>query len=62
MNYSGARPGKSREWLVRVELGLGTEHCPVLTGHCPVRHLQHTLKSLLQIYLSPQLNLFLGLC
>jgi hypothetical protein len=27
-----------------------------------VRHLQHTLKTLLQIYLSPQLNFFLGLC
>jgi hypothetical protein len=23
VNYSGARPSKSREWLVRVELGLG---------------------------------------
>jgi hypothetical protein len=32
------------------------------TGHFSVRHWQHTLKSLLQIYLSPQLNFFLGLC
>jgi hypothetical protein len=32
------------------------------TRHCPVCHLQHTLKSLLQTLLSPQLNFFLGLC
>jgi hypothetical protein len=32
------------------------------TGHCLVRHLEHTLKSLLQTLLSPQLNFFLGLC
>jgi hypothetical protein len=32
------------------------------TGHYLVRHWQHTLKSLLQIYLSPQLKFFFGLC
>jgi hypothetical protein len=32
------------------------------TGQCSVRHRQHTLNSLLHTLLSPQLNLFLGLC
>jgi hypothetical protein len=43
VNYSGARPWETREWLVREVLGLGT-------GHCPVRHWQH-------LYLSFALNL-----
>jgi hypothetical protein len=34
VNYSGASPRESQEWLVRGVLGLGT-------GHCPVRHWQH---------------------
>jgi hypothetical protein len=38
VNYSEARPGKTRAWLVRVELGLHI-------GHCPMCHLQRTLKS-----------------
>jgi hypothetical protein len=32
------------------------------TGHCPVRHFSAHSQVLLQIYLSPQLNFFLGLC
>jgi hypothetical protein len=62
VNYSGATPGKTRERPVDEVLGLGTEQCPVHTGHYPVRHWQHHFKSLLQIMLRPQLNFFLGLC
>jgi hypothetical protein len=40
VNYSGARPKETREWPVRLVLSL-VGH----TGHCLVRHLQHTLKS-----------------
>jgi hypothetical protein len=58
VNYSGASIGKTREWPVWVVLGLGHLH----TGHCPVRHWHHYLKSLLQTLLIPQLNFFLVLC
>jgi hypothetical protein len=55
VNYSGASLGKPESGLF--------EWCSVWgTGHCPVRHWQHHFKSLLLIYLSPQLNFFLGLC
>jgi hypothetical protein len=37
-----------------------TGHCLVHTGHCPVRHCSTLLSPLLQFYLSPQLNFFLG--
>jgi hypothetical protein len=50
VNYSGARPRETREWVVWVELCLVCATCSTL------------LSLLLQICLSPQLNFFLGLC
>jgi hypothetical protein len=41
VNYSGASPGKTREWPVRGVLGLGTGQCPGHTEQCPVCHWQH---------------------
>jgi hypothetical protein len=56
VNYSGARPIKTREWSVCFVLGL------VHTEHCPGRHLAAHSQVLLQILLSLQLNFFIGLC
>jgi hypothetical protein len=47
VNYSGARPLNSREWLVRCARAWGT-------GHCPVRQRQHTLSPFAPIlFVSP---------
>jgi hypothetical protein len=55
MNYSRTRPRETREWLVGVLLGL---------VHRTLSDAPFSANSqvLLQIYLSPQLNFFLGLC
>jgi hypothetical protein len=55
VNYSGAHPGKTREWAVRWVLGLGHR---TLSG----APLLAPFQLLLQTLLSPQLNFFLGLC
>ena len=62
VNYSGVRLEKPESEQFAWCSAWCTGHCPVHTGRCLVRHLEHALKSLLQIYLSPQLNYFLGLC
>jgi hypothetical protein len=59
LNYSGAPFGNSREWAIRVELALVHR---TLTGHCPVRHLQHTLKSFAPNLFESPTEFFLGLC
>jgi hypothetical protein len=57
VNYSGACPEETREWLVWELLGLVHR---TDTVRCAT---DNTLSSpLLQIKLSPQLNFFLGLC
>jgi hypothetical protein len=55
VNYSGACPRKTREWLVGMVLVLG--HL-TLSG----APLAAPFQFLLQTMLSPQLNFFLGLC
>jgi hypothetical protein len=55
VNYSGARPRKTRECSVRVELSLGHR---TLSGAPLAAHSQVFAPSLL----NPQLNFFLGLC
>jgi hypothetical protein len=62
VNCSGARPGITREWLVGMVLSLG--HRTVSCAHRIVSGapLAAPFQVLLQTLLSPQLNLFLGLC
>jgi hypothetical protein len=56
VNYSGVRPEKTREWPVRLVLGLVHR---TLSGAPLAAHSQVLCS---KIYLSPQLKFFLGLC
>jgi hypothetical protein len=63
VNYSGALPRETQEWVVWVELGL--VHRTVFGAHLIVSGAPlaaHSYVILLQICFSPQLNFFLGLC